>query len=120
MMTIRSHDQFNTSIYGLDDRYRGIHNGRRVVFLNAKTSLQAGLKRRADLVDLFSHFEGRRAHCASVRRRALQHSATLRRHLFSGDERAGAGAERGGEEQHAGVEVGGDQYSSRRVVLWRT
>ena len=27
MMTIRSHDQFNTSIYGLDDRYRGIHNG---------------------------------------------------------------------------------------------
>ena len=34
MMTIRSHDQFNTSIYGLDDRYRGIYNGRRVVFLN--------------------------------------------------------------------------------------
>ena len=34
MMTMRSHDQFNTTIYGLDDRYRGIHNGRRVVFLN--------------------------------------------------------------------------------------
>jgi len=28
MMTMRSHDQFNTTIYGLDDRYRGIHNGR--------------------------------------------------------------------------------------------
>ena len=34
MTTIRSHDQFNTSIYGLDDRYRGIYNGRRVVFMN--------------------------------------------------------------------------------------
>ena len=32
MMTIRTHDQFNTTIYGLDDRYRGIYNGRRVVF----------------------------------------------------------------------------------------
>jgi anaerobic selenocysteine-containing dehydrogenase len=31
MMTIRSHDQFNTTVYGLDDRYRGIYNGRRVV-----------------------------------------------------------------------------------------
>src|SRR6266705_4815317 len=34
MMTMRSHDQFNTTIYGLDDRYRGIRNGRRVIFLN--------------------------------------------------------------------------------------
>src|SRR6185503_7733338 len=32
MMTMRRHDQFNTSLYGLDDRYRGIHKGRRVVF----------------------------------------------------------------------------------------
>ncbi|MCH1524689.1 MAG: FdhF/YdeP family oxidoreductase, partial [Candidatus Thalassarchaeaceae archaeon] len=34
MMTIRSHDQYNTTIYGLDDRYRGIRNGRRVVLMN--------------------------------------------------------------------------------------
>jgi molybdopterin-dependent oxidoreductase alpha subunit len=32
LQTVRSHDQYNTTIYGLDDRYRGIHNGRRVVF----------------------------------------------------------------------------------------
>jgi anaerobic selenocysteine-containing dehydrogenase len=31
---VRSHDQYNTTIYGLDDRYRGVHNGRRVVFVN--------------------------------------------------------------------------------------
>ena len=34
MMTIRSNDQFNTTIYGLDDRYRGVYNGRRVIFMN--------------------------------------------------------------------------------------
>ena len=41
MTTIRSHDQFNTSIYGLDDRYRGIYNGRRVVFMNEE-DMQGG------------------------------------------------------------------------------
>jgi molybdopterin-dependent oxidoreductase alpha subunit len=57
MMTIRSHDQFNTSIYGLDDRYRGIYNGRRVVFLNRDDITAAGLS-EGELVDLTSHFEG--------------------------------------------------------------
>ena len=57
MMTIRSHDQFNTSIYGLDDRYRGVHNGRRVVFLNRDDMRQAGLI-EGQKVDLTSHFEG--------------------------------------------------------------
>jgi molybdopterin-dependent oxidoreductase alpha subunit len=57
MMTIRSHDQFNTSIYGLDDRYRGIYNGRRVVFLNEDDMQSAGLT-TGQAVDLTSHFEG--------------------------------------------------------------
>ncbi len=57
MMTIRSHDQFNTSIYGLDDRYRGIYNGRRVVFLNTDDIRAAGLS-EGQTVDLISHFEG--------------------------------------------------------------
>jgi molybdopterin-dependent oxidoreductase alpha subunit len=56
MMTIRSHDQFNTTIYGLDDRYRGIHNGRRVVLLNPEDILEAGLT-QGQVVDLVSHFE---------------------------------------------------------------
>ena len=34
MMTIRSHDQFNTTIYGLDDRYRGIYGTRKMVLMN--------------------------------------------------------------------------------------
>jgi anaerobic selenocysteine-containing dehydrogenase len=57
MMTMRSHDQFNTTIYGADDRYRGIHNGRRVVFLNPDDIRLADLH-DGQMVDLISHFEG--------------------------------------------------------------
>ena len=57
MMTIRSHDQFNTSVYSANDRYRGISNGRRVVFLNEDDIAAAGLSAR-QVVDLFSHFDG--------------------------------------------------------------
>ncbi|HEX5885151.1 MAG TPA: FdhF/YdeP family oxidoreductase [Pyrinomonadaceae bacterium] len=57
MMTIRSHDQFNTSVYSANDRYRGISNGRRVVFLNEEDIAAAGLRAR-QVVDLVSHFEG--------------------------------------------------------------
>ena len=59
MMTIRSHDQFNTTIYGLDDRYRGVFNGRRVVFLNPENLAEAGLE-AGQLVDLASHFKGKK------------------------------------------------------------
>jgi len=57
MMTIRSHDQFNTTVYGLDDRYRGIYHGRRVVLMNHDDIDNAGL-REGQVVDLVSHFEG--------------------------------------------------------------
>ncbi|ATC65633.1 hypothetical protein CMV30_17720 [Nibricoccus aquaticus] len=57
MMTIRTHDQFNTTIYGLDDRYRGVFNGRRVVFLNKDDIAARGLM-QGQLVDLTSHFRG--------------------------------------------------------------
>jgi anaerobic selenocysteine-containing dehydrogenase len=57
MMTIRSHDQFNTSIYGLDDRYRGVYNGRRVIFMNRDDMREAGLQ-QGQFFDLTSHFQG--------------------------------------------------------------
>lgn len=57
MMTVRSHDQYNTTIYGLHDRYRGIHNGRRVVFMNPEDAAQAGLK-KGDTVDIISNYQG--------------------------------------------------------------
>lgn len=57
MMTIRSHDQFNTTIYGLNDRYRGVSNERRVIFMNTKDIKKAGFK-PGDVVDLFNYFDG--------------------------------------------------------------
>jgi molybdopterin-dependent oxidoreductase alpha subunit len=57
MTTIRSHDQYNTTIYGLDDRYRGVYNGRRVILLNPDDCQEAGLA-QGDAVDITSHFEG--------------------------------------------------------------
>lgn len=51
MMTIRTHDQFNTTIYGLHDRYRGIHGERRVLLMHKDDMAQEGLAER-DLVDL--------------------------------------------------------------------
>ncbi len=56
MMTIRSHDQYNTTIYGLDDRYRGIRNGRRVVLMNREDLVENNLE-EGDLVDLSSDRE---------------------------------------------------------------
>jgi len=54
MATIRSHDQYNTTIYGLDDRYRGVYNERRVIFMNENDMLKANFK-TGEKVDLFNY-----------------------------------------------------------------
>ena len=54
LMTIRSHDQFNTTVYDLHDRYRGVHGTRMVVFLNPADIADRGL-RDGQAVDLHSH-----------------------------------------------------------------
>jgi molybdopterin-dependent oxidoreductase alpha subunit len=58
MMTIRSHDQFNTTIYGLDDRYRGVYNERRVIFMNPADILRHGFE-IGEVIDLYNHHDGR-------------------------------------------------------------
>jgi len=55
LQTMRSHDQFNTTIYGLSDRYRGIEGGRQVVLLNRRDLDAHGL-RDGDRVDLVAHW----------------------------------------------------------------
>lgn len=57
MATTRTHDQFNTTIYGLDDRYRGIKNERRVIFMNQNDIDKAGFK-AGDRVDLYNYDDG--------------------------------------------------------------
>ncbi len=61
MTTVRSHDQFNTTIYGLNDRYRGILNERRVIMLNEKDMANHGLQ-KGDVVDIWSEFKGVKRH----------------------------------------------------------
>ena len=63
LMTVRSHDQYNTTIYGMDDRYRGIYNSRRIVMMNRDDMHGLGLA-PMDEVDLTSHHEGRQIHAA--------------------------------------------------------
>ncbi|MEV6392161.1 FdhF/YdeP family oxidoreductase [Nocardia xishanensis] len=55
LQTLRSHDQYNTTIYGLDDRYRGVHGGRRVILVNAEDIAEFGFA-DGDLVDLVSEW----------------------------------------------------------------
>ncbi|MGY2007742.1 FdhF/YdeP family oxidoreductase [Nocardia gipuzkoensis] len=55
LQTLRSHDQYNTTIYGLDDRYRGIHNGRKVVLVHPDDITALGFT-DGDLVDVVSEW----------------------------------------------------------------
>lgn len=62
LMTIRSHDQFNTTIYGMDDRYRGIYNARRIILMNPE-DMQKKEWEKGMIVDIISEY-------ANVKRRA--------------------------------------------------
>ncbi len=57
LQTLRSHDQFNTTIYGLNDRYRGIGLGRRIIFLNPDDMKDRAIP-PVTLVDITSHWKG--------------------------------------------------------------
>jgi molybdopterin-dependent oxidoreductase alpha subunit len=61
LTTVRSHDQFNTTIYGMDDRYRGIDGGRQVVFMNADDIAMQELEAEQK-VDITSHFDDGERH----------------------------------------------------------
>ncbi|MBK1855099.1 FdhF/YdeP family oxidoreductase [Verrucomicrobiaceae bacterium 5K15] len=56
LQTLRSHDQYNTTVYGLNDRYRGIGTGRRIIFLNPDDMKERGIS-PVSLVDIISHWE---------------------------------------------------------------
>ncbi len=66
LQTIRSHDQFNTTIYGLDDRYRGITNGRRVIFVNPDDIRDLGVS-DGGLVDIVSEWHDGERRAAGFR-----------------------------------------------------
>ena len=105
MMTLRSHDQYNTTIYGLDDRYRGVKGERRVVYLHSADMVERGLVER-QLVDLDLGVERRGAGRAPLHRGAVRPAAGLRRDLLPRGQPAGPARLDRRQVQHADLEVG--------------
>ena len=114
LQTLRSHDQFNTTIYGLEDRYRGISGGRRVVFVHPDDIAAFGFE-DGSMVDLVSvDEEGTTRQAPKLPGRRLRPAAGLRRGVLPGDQPARSpGLHRRGQ-QPAGVEVGRDQAREGR------
>lgn len=69
LQTVRSHDQYNTTIYGLDDHYRGVKGGRQVVFVNPTDLASLGLA-DGQVVDIISEWRGVEGSDALTERRA--------------------------------------------------
>lgn len=67
LQTLRSHDQFNTTIYGLDDRYRGIKGNRRVLMVN-EGDIEALGFRDGDVVDVISEWSAGNGSAVEERR----------------------------------------------------
>jgi molybdopterin-dependent oxidoreductase alpha subunit len=66
LQTLRSHDQFNTTIYGLDDRYRGISGMRDLVFVNPQDLTDLGIK-PGQRIDVTSHWSDGERHLKGFR-----------------------------------------------------
>jgi anaerobic selenocysteine-containing dehydrogenase len=66
LTTVRAHDQFNTTVYAPNDRYRGVRNGRRVVFMHPDDMQERGLAAEM-AVDLTSHHDGAERHARKFR-----------------------------------------------------
>ncbi len=89
LVTLRSHDQYNTTIYAMDDRYRGVFGRRDVLFMNEQDMAargsgawrSGGYPYRA---------AGKRADAGRYHGGGLRHCAGNRRRLLSGSQRAGA------------------------------
>ena len=58
-MTVRSHDQYNTTIYGMDDRYRGVYNSRRIVMMNRLDMSDLEINEKEE-VQITSYFKDRK------------------------------------------------------------
>jgi anaerobic selenocysteine-containing dehydrogenase len=63
---VRAHDQFNTTVYAPNDRYRGVRNGRRVIFMHPEDMRERGLRAETP-VDITSHHAGQERHARRFR-----------------------------------------------------
>ena len=103
MMTIRSHDQFNTTVYGLHDRTAACTADAGCSSSIPRTPpwrMRPGMR-----VDITSHFKGQKRSERGDSRSCLAHPAALRGRVLPRGERAGAGGERGRGEQHTDLQI---------------
>lgn len=90
LATLRSHDQYNTTIYSLDDRYRGVFGGRMVVFMNEADMRARGIA-DGDEVEIESLAEdGKRRVVGGFWVKPYNHPGRLDRRLLSRDQSAAA------------------------------
>jgi anaerobic selenocysteine-containing dehydrogenase len=66
MMTIRRHDQFNATVYTKNDRCRGVHGSRRVIFVNVEDLRDLGLE-KGQRVDIHSHWPNEKQHTRTAK-----------------------------------------------------
>ncbi len=120
LQTLRSHDQYNTTIYGKDDRYRGIHGGRRVVLVNAADIAALGFD-DGEIVDLVSEWAGadgrQERQGRRVPDRRVPHPPGQRRRVLPRDQRAGAAGLGRRRQRHTDFEVGGDPARAPGVAV---
>ena len=105
LQTMRSHDQFNTTIYSLNDRYRGIKKGRKVIFVHPDDLAALGIE-NGDLVDVHSEFSDNVDRVCTSSGRWHSPPPGVRRGVLPRGEPAGAAGLHGGRQQHARIEVG--------------
>ena len=107
LQTLRSHDQYNTTIYGLSDRYRGIEGGRRVDLRESRGHRASLGFADGDLVDIVTHWteDDHERPGAGIPDRRVPDAARLRCRVLPGDQPTGAaGLDRAGK-QHSDLEV---------------
>ncbi len=104
LQTLRSHDQYNTTIYGLDDRYRGIKNGRRVVLVNPEDAKALGAA-DGSYVDLVSEWQDGVERRAPASASCTTHRPGLRRRLLPRDQRPRTARRHRRHQQHPGQQV---------------
>ena len=123
LQTLRSHDQYNTTIYGLDDRYRGVKGGRRVVFVNPADIERFGLA-DGDRVDLISEFTGGDGHLQERRAKdfmVVPYATPVGNAAayYPETNPPGATGSRCGQIEHAGVQGGRDPVGARGARMGR-
>ena len=105
LATLRSHNQYNTTIYGLDDRYRGVFGGRMVVFMNETDMRERDIAARRTRRDRSAGRRRTETRGARLQGQALRHSTRVDRRLLPGSQSAASSVVPRCEKQDARSEI---------------